>query len=216
MSFIWNIEMRTKIAVATSFGKAYYLLVSELKKRRIPFITTNPGEALPLNIEVTITTESEKDGIHCPTILIYDGKTNPSKTIEKAYQIIRGKHKYKNIIVGIDPGKDFGIAVIGDRAVLETKTVNGEETAVMEVLRIIDRFEADQKVVKIGNGGDEYQLKFFKSLNKKLPLDVDIESVDEGGTTGSINNIFGQRIFRDASSAIKISMRRGCKKTRKK
>jgi len=202
--------MRTKIAVVTASGKAYYRLVSELKRKRVPFIIVNPGETLPLNVEVAITTESEKSGVHCSTILTYDEVADPSTIIEEALRVIRGKHRYESLVVGIDPGKDFGIAVIGDGAVLETESVSGGEDAAVEVLRVMEQLEGDRRVVKIGDGADEYRSRLITILDRELPLDVDIESVEEGGTTRNITTS-GRRGFRDASSAIKISMRRGRK-----
>ena len=37
--------MKTKIAVATVAGKAYFLLINELKERGIDFLSVVPGEA---------------------------------------------------------------------------------------------------------------------------------------------------------------------------
>jgi hypothetical protein len=79
-------EAQAKIAVVTANGKAYYLLVSELRRRKVPFIAVNPGEALPLNIAVAITTESEKHLVNHFTVLTYDAETEPSGVVEEALQ----------------------------------------------------------------------------------------------------------------------------------
>lgn len=208
--------MQVSIAVATASGRAYYQLVSELKKRRIAFITVKPDETVPLNIEVAITTESEKSRVRCPTVLTYDERTDPSTIIEEALQIIRGKHRYSNLIVGVDPGKDFGMAAVGDGAVLETKSVSGAKEAAVEVLRMMERYEGDRKAVKIGNGADIYRMKLITGLDKMLPLGVDMESVEEQGTTKNVNALTTRRSTKDASSAIKISMRKGRKIARRK
>ncbi len=52
--------MKAEIAVATISGKAYYLIVSELKKKNIPFLSLTPDESIPTEIKVVITTEKEK------------------------------------------------------------------------------------------------------------------------------------------------------------
>lgn len=203
--------MPTSIAVATASGKAYYQLVSELKRKRMPFTTIKPNETVPLNIEVVITTGPEKSGVRFPTILVYDEKEDPSIIIEEALRIVRGRHRYSSLVVGVDPGKDFGIAAVGDGAVLQTESTSNVEEAAMEVLRMMKRYEGDRKTVKIGNGADIYRTKLIMILDKMLPSEVDMESVEERGTTKNVNVISSRRSSKDTSSAIKISMRKGRK-----
>lgn len=207
--------MQAKIALVTASGRAYYQLVSALRKSRVPFITVKPGEALPLNVEVAITTDSEKSRVRCPTVLTYDEEKDSSVVVEAALQIIQGKRRYRSLVVGVDPGKDYGIAAVGDGVVLATRSVSGESDAAEEVLRMIERFEGDRKIVRIGNSADDYRLKMMAILNRELPSDVDLESVEERGTTRSIDTV-SSRSFRDVSSAVKISMRRGHKIVRGK
>ena len=44
--------MKAKIAVATVSGKAYYLIVSELKKKNVPFLSLTPNERIPMEVKV--------------------------------------------------------------------------------------------------------------------------------------------------------------------
>ncbi len=39
--------MKEKVAVATVQGKAYFLIVNELREQNIPFISLVPGESVP-------------------------------------------------------------------------------------------------------------------------------------------------------------------------
>ena len=48
--------MRAKVAVATVQGKAYFLIVNELKQRSIPFVSLIPGESVRVEIRGVITT----------------------------------------------------------------------------------------------------------------------------------------------------------------
>ncbi len=201
--------MQAKIAVATTNGRAYYLLVSELRRRKVPFIVINPTEALSLNIAVAITTASEKHLIDHPTTLVYDAEMDPSDIIEEALRIARGKQRYRSLVIGIDPGKDCGIAAVGDGEVLKTAVVSGEEDAAAEVLSMLKRFESDLKIIKIGSGAEDYRAKLITILDRELLPAVDVESVEEGGTTKGFNIVPHQKRFGDVSSAIKISTRRG-------
>ncbi len=51
--------MKAKIAVATVSGKDYYLIVRELKKKKIAFLSLMPDAPIPLDVEVIITTKKE-------------------------------------------------------------------------------------------------------------------------------------------------------------
>jgi hypothetical protein len=53
--------MNAEIAVATISGKAYYLIVNELKRKNVPFISLMPRQPVPIEVKVVITTEKEKE-----------------------------------------------------------------------------------------------------------------------------------------------------------
>jgi hypothetical protein len=45
--------MKEKVAVATVSGKAYFLLVNELKERGIEFLSVIPGETVPAEAKLS-------------------------------------------------------------------------------------------------------------------------------------------------------------------
>jgi hypothetical protein len=208
--------MLRNIAIVTTSGKAYFKLVSEFKKRQLPFLSLTPKDAIPLYVKVAITTESERDSVHCSGILTYDEKMDPSKVVDEAVQLIRGKTKYKDIIIGIDPGKKFGLAILGDGAILEIAEYMCIKETVKEIVRRLDEIRADKKIIKIGNGVKEYQMRLFDMLDEMLPRNIDIESVKEERTTKNIEKLWGRKKgLIDALSAVRISMRRGRRIVRK-
>ena len=52
--------MKAKVAVATVSGKTYFLVVNELKERNMEFLSLVPGDPVPAEAKVVITTEKEK------------------------------------------------------------------------------------------------------------------------------------------------------------
>lgn len=202
--------MTEEIAIATTSGKAYYRIVTELKMRGVPFLSLKPTETVPLHVKAVITTKPERKKTRFPRVLTYDEKDDPRAVVEKALQIIRGKEKYNQLVVGVDPGKRFGVAVVGDETVLKLMSASDAEDAANEVLEILDEVRADRKTVKIGDGARTYQSKLIKLLDATLPPDVTLESVREEGTTKSIKKPLRRRKGpRDVMSAVKISMRSG-------
>ena len=198
------------IAVSTVSGKAYYLIVSELKKRKIGFLSLSPDEVIPLDVKVVITTASERDKIHFSNVLIYDDFSDTEILVERALLILQGKSGYEEVIVGVDPGKRFGIAVTGDGKVLKVLTaLNINETST-SIIKILENVGGERRIVRIGNGAREYQIELAELLDESLPSDVLMESVEEYRTTKTSKEPSSwRRNLRDGVSAIEISMRNG-------
>lgn len=201
--------MKAKIAVATVSGKAYYLLVTELNKKKQPFLSLTPWNQIPLSIEVVITTEKERNLIHHPNILTYKEGDDPSKIVAEAVRLSKGKQRYEKLVIGIDPGKTFGMAVLGDGHLIETLNCPSKEEAVHAVLDSINKAPADQTTVKVGDGPPAYTEALLNSLDEMLPPNVGIEIVSEAGTTHVANEAKRRREIRDIMSAMRIAKRNG-------
>jgi hypothetical protein len=208
--------MKAKIAVATVSGKAYYLLVSELKKRGMNFLSLIPNESVPLDIEVVITTVAEQHLIHHPGILVYEDKTDPATVVDEAVRIIGGKKHYETIVVGVDPGKTFGLAVSSDGNVLETITCSAMDDTVNAILDVLGKLRSANRVVRVGSGAPSITTELLSLLDGLLPEDVVIEIVNEAGTSRFVGENLHKRGLRDAFSAVKIAERRGNQYQRKK
>jgi hypothetical protein len=210
------VTMKTKIAVATVDGKTYYELVNSLQKKNMPFISLKPWDTVPLNIKVVLTTKDERKHISHSKILILEKGSNPESVIDEAVLAIRDKQKYEKIIVGVDPGISFGIAIIGDNTVIETNTKSKIENAANIILKSLKRFQANEQIIRVGDGIPEYSRKLLSFLSGKLPKRVIIELVHEAGTSRMTNNSINRRVIKDAVSAVKIARRKGKVLSRKK
>ncbi len=200
--------MKEKVAVATVSGKAYFLLLNELKERNVGFVSLVPGEFVPAEAKVVITTEKEQPLIKHERILIYDEKTEPSAVVNEALKILRGKENSEKFVIGIDPGEVFGLAVVADGKVAETKNCFGINEVLREVGDIIKSNAASLVTVKIGNGVPIYK-EVLKSLDAGLPERVVLEVVSEAGTDRPTKDGSHRRGLRDIASAIRISARNG-------
>jgi len=201
--------MRVKVAVVTVQGKAYFLIVDELKRRNIPFYSLIPGETIPIEVKVIITTEKEKPLINHDRILVYNDESEPERLGNEVIKILRGKEAYENLIIGIDPGQDFGVAVVADGLVIHAENCFSIKEVINEVknvLRIVD-VSSSLVTVKIGSGVPVYK-ELLEALDVFLPPEIVLEVVGEGGTSRNIR--FGRRRgLRDIVSAIRIAGRTG-------
>jgi hypothetical protein len=207
--------MKTKIAVATVNGRAYYELVTELYNKRLPFLSLKPWDNVPSNIKVVITTKEESDKVEHNTVLCYEQGSNPESVIDEAVLKVQDKQGYKKIVVGVDPGNNCGIAILGDNHVIETKNASSIDDAANLILDSINRFPAETKIVRVGDGTPEYTTDLVSLLDESLPKEILVEIIKEAGTSRLPRKSVNRRLLKDKISAIKIAGRTGQAFTRK-
>lgn len=201
--------MRAKVAVATVQGKAYFLILCELKRRNILFISLIPGQVVPVEIRVVITTPKEKPLVNHAKVLTYDAQTDPEVLGNQLVKVLKGKERYETVTVGVDPGDVFGVAVIADGSVIdEDNCFSVKETVdrIQHILKIVDA-ASTAVTVKVGNGVPIHR-ELLESLDWVVPPEVVLEVVSEAGTN-HYEHEAKHRQLRHIYSAIHIAARRG-------
>ena len=202
--------MKAKVAVATVSGKAYFLILNKLRERNIAFLSLVPGEPVPTEVKAVITTEKEKHRIKHEKILVYDSETEPDTVVNEIMKILQGKEVYEKIVIGVDPGEVFGLAVIADGKVNETGNCFSIQEALNKIKNIVKNvdFSSTAVSIKIGNGVPAYK-DLLETLDTALPPEVVLEVVSEAGTNRALNENKHRRGLRDIASAIRIAGRAG-------
>jgi hypothetical protein len=204
--------MKASIAVATVSGKAYYLIVDELKKRNVPFLSLTPQQPIPVEVKVVLTTEKEKHLIEHEKILVYNEHTDVEAMINNALQIVQGRENCEKLVIGIDPGKVIGLAVLADGKVIRTEVCSSMSQILEKVKTIINSFDqlpVASISVKVGDGVPSYKQELLQALDDVLPQSIKLESVSESGTSRYQNETKNRRGLRDIVSATKIAGRNG-------
>jgi hypothetical protein len=209
--------MKAEVAVATVSGKAYFLIVNKLKERNIAFISLIPGEPVPTEVKVVITTYQEKHRINHEKILVYDGKTDSDTVANEVMKILQGKEVYEKIVIGIDPGEVLGLAVIADGKVIETENCFSIQEVLNKIRNTIKNvdFSSTAVSIKIGKGVPTYK-DLLEAFDLALPLEMVLEVVSEAGTNRALNDNKHRRGLRDIASAIRIAGRVGYIYSRRK
>jgi hypothetical protein len=211
--------MKANIAVVTTSGKHYYLIVSELKKRNVFFMSLTPYDPIPLEIDVVISTEKERPLIKHHRILVALDEKHVEALVSEALRIVEGKEHFEKFTVGIDPGELFGLAVLADGKVIETDNCFSVEETLARVVKVVNDIEGKHLSsisVKIGDGVPRYKEHMLHLLDEALPSNISLESVSESGTSQSLNGSKHRRGLRDIISAIQIAGRPGCRFQRRK
>ena len=202
--------MKEKVAVATVEGKAYFLIVNELREQNVPFISLVPGELVPIEAKVVLTTEKENRFIKHEKILIFNNESELDNLVNEAKRILQGKEAYERILIGIDPGEAMGLAVIADGKVIEERNCFSAQELVSSIIKRIRNvsFSVTNVSVRIGNGVPSYQ-ELLEALDYALPHQVALEVVGEAGTNKPLKENKHSRGIRHISSAIRIAGRTG-------
>lgn len=200
--------MKAKVAVATVQGKIYFLAVNELKQRNIPFVSLIPGQPVPAEVKVVITTKKEQQSVDFEEKLVFSDEADLEEVMSKLTQILQGKKAYEKIVIGVDPGEVFGLVAIFDGKVNEKENFYNIHEIVLKTKKILKNidFVSTNVTMKIGNGVPAYK-ELIAALDEALPIQVNLEVVGEAGSNLPLNK--RSRSIRHISSAMRIASRSG-------
>jgi hypothetical protein len=202
--------VKEKVAVATVEGKAYFLIVNALREQNIPFVSLVPGKPASAEVKAVITTEKEKDKIKHEKLLIFREENELDSLVNEVKRILQGKDAYEKIVIGIDPGTATGLAVIADGKVIQEGNCFSIKEVVDSITKIIRNINLaiTGVYVKIGKGVPIYR-EILQALDGALPIQVELEVVNEAGTNRPIKENRRSRRIRHISSAKRIAGRTG-------
>lgn len=188
--------MEKTIGLLTRDFRLFHDLVKALKRRDLAFVSLSFDDPIPPTVGAVITTHDEMSDID------FENKvacTDVGMAIAESLRILKGKDRFDELIVGIDPGARPGIAVVGDGIVLETRGAASPEDVAPLMKEIVASYPADHIGLKIGHGDPTNRNRIINSLSTQ---DYEIEIVDEKGTTHRSDSP-------DQEAAIDIASMRG-------
>ncbi len=146
-----------------------------------------------------ITTEDEAEIIDFSKdrLVIAD---KPQAAIDKAISLLFGED-FERIIIGIDPGKYPGMAVLGNNKTISVHHVSVGEVCPL-IKRIMQEYNNKKIIVRIGHGA---RLIRSQLINGILDLGLDVEMVDETGTTPRLGKGVHGQVISDIIAAINIA-----------
>ncbi len=158
-----------------------------------------PSQPIPANVGVIITTEDESFGIDFShdSVIVAD---KPQATLDKALSKLSGED-FERIIIGIDPGKYPGIAVMGNNKTLSVHHVSVGEVCPL-IKRVMREYKDKKILVRIGHGA---RLIRSRLVNDILDLGLNVEMVDETGTTPHLGKGVHGQVISDIIAAINIA-----------
>ena len=198
-----------RVGILVGSRRACYMLTEELRRRGMVSVPLLPSETIPFDIGVVIASkELEKMVLRCK-VVSWTEESTPQDVVDRVVYLNHNEDRFVEVSIGIDPGKEIGFAVVADGKVLKTDVFESVKGAVVEVLRQISILPCQRKVIRIGSGGECYGNSILSALKQQLPSDIEIQKVEEWGTTRDVRSANHSRSLRNAASATRIALRQG-------
>jgi hypothetical protein len=176
----------------------------------LQFESLSPQEAALSDAKVIITTKDEAEIFKRKDILL-DTELEKFPILMKA-KILRYSMgpRYSDLLtIGIDPGKRIGVSIMYMHNEIACFVESSPSRVVQLVSGLLAGIDSKKKTVRIGDG-DLYMARLIATfLKSRFGNLVDIEIVDEWGTSLPHNTGKNRRGVRDISSARKIALRNG-------
>jgi len=159
------------IGVLTSNFALYHDLIESLRKRDISFVSLTFKDEIPYNVDVIIS--SEEDEVNFKNVIRWAGEDVES-LIDRA--IILSSDEKIDIVFGIDPGENIGIAIYGNNKLIRRFVRKSPEAAAKFIKRYIREMKASSVKVRIGNGAPLIRNRI---INLLMDEKIHVEMVDE-------------------------------------
>ncbi len=189
--------------MATSEARAYYALVSRLRRAGLPFSSALPDSNLD-ECDLVLTTADEAGRFSQKALTLESLDENPG--IFKGQIVSQLTGRSDVILVGVDPGKRTGLAVFYGQTKLAFNTFDSAGAVCSRVGAFARGVPADRLLVRVGNGNRLMAARLVDALRKEVP-EATVEIVDESGTSAGSSKMKG--VQRDQVAAAKIAFRKG-------
>jgi len=189
--------------VVTVKARAYYALVSRLRRAGLPFSSALPDSEFG-DCDLILTTADEADQFGSKAMALEELDENPG--IFKGQVVSRLSGNGDVILVGVDPGKRTGLAVFYGQTKLAFNTFDSASAVCSRIGAFAKGVPSSRLLVRVGNGNKPLASRLVDGLRKEVPAAI-IEMVDESGTSARSSKMKG--VQRDQVAAAKIAFRKG-------
>lgn len=174
------------------------------------FESLSPEQAAASNAKIIITTKDEAEIVRRKDVLL-DTELDKYPVLLKAKILrnIMGSYHDDQLTIGIDPGTRIGISIIYLHNEIDSIVESSEDSTIQLVSVLLSGIRSNKKIVRIGAGNIAMAKRIAWITKARFKDLVDIEIVNEYGTSLPQNTDINRRGVRDRSSARTIALRRG-------
>jgi hypothetical protein len=188
---------RRSVALVTRDPSLYHELAGFLRERDLPSLSLLPGERIPEQVAVILTSEEERPLIVHPRVLAVREGGDPHAMAAAIAHALAHAPPTGELVVGLDPGPRPGYAVLCGSMGLGEGNLESPEAVVRFAAQLRQRFPTHALRFRVGSGDPPARNRIVNGL---LLRNRWVELVDERGTTPR-----GRRRPRDALAARTIA-----------
>lgn len=192
-----------RVCVVTSKGRAYYAIVSRLRRAGLTFTSLLPDSDCRSCVFI-LTTADELGHFGRNALAIEDLDENPG--IFKGQVVSRLSERDEIVLVGVDPGKRMGLAVFYGETRLAFNSFDSVTALCSRIESFARGLPSRRVVVRVGNGSPGIAARLVEAVQRQVPR-ATVELVDESGTSARSARMRG--LQSDQGAAAKIAFRRG-------
>ncbi|HLM70344.1 MAG TPA: hypothetical protein VK423_03065 [Thermoplasmata archaeon] len=189
------------VALVTRDPGLYHELAGFLRERRVPTISLFPGDRIPDQVAVVLTSSAEAPLISHSNVLTVGESVDRGSLAAAVRHALVSADSAEAIIVGLDPGPRPGYSILAGSVVLGEGVLDSPESAGTLASHLRHRFPSRPVLFRVGRGDPPTRNRI---VNQLLDHHRSVELVDEQGTTPR-----GHRRPRDAAAARIIAHSRG-------
>lgn len=167
--------------------------------------------------DVVYTDLLELANLSTPARVILFNEFNPTKSLEEAILASKGRSKYREVAIGIDPGRLFTVAVVTDGELASWLRTDNLSELVDYVNKVIESTPSVSYRIRVGC--NSLGLKIARVLKDSIKSRAVVELVSEKHSSPSLmhRNPFIYRVIskvrtsrrKDLYAAVSIALRRG-------
>src|SRR2546422_8276855 len=158
--------MRKVLGILTEDFRLYHDLVAALKARDVPFASLSFARRIPDTVGVVLTSPAEAHRIRRGRVVAVD---DIDSSIGRALQLLRGKSEWEELRIGVDPGREPGVAIIGDGEVIDTRIAASPEAVAFHVPQAVRTFPAKDIRLRDGLGDPTNRARVLKAVTEDGP-----------------------------------------------
>lgn len=187
----------------TEKSRAYYALVSRLRRAGLPFTSLVKGSDMA-GCGVVLSTAEEAPEAQCPVMALEELDEDPEVFMGQVLAEMEGEGLV--VRIGVDPGIRMGFAAFFGETRLGAHTYHSNTSVSTRVAAFSRGMPSSPIIVRIGNGDRAMAKRLAEAVHGAAPRAI-VEVVDESGTSARSRRTKGIPI--DQSSAAKIAFRKG-------
>jgi len=193
-------------------------VINTLNLRGLEYVIPNDFTKISFNEnDVVYTDLLELAKLSTSARIVLFNESNPAKSLEEAILASKGRSKYKEVAVGIDPGRLITVAVITDGELASWLRTDSLSALMDYVNKIIESTPSVSYRIRVGCNA--LGLKIAKALKDSVKSRAVVELVSEKHSSPSLmhRNPFVFRVVsrvktsrrKDLYAAVSIALRKG-------